>query len=277
MSRLESRSFLCGVLLCISVGISPWPIFPMGALHSEIVHTSMRQSDGYLLDGGLYFLIDYELYRPPRGIARFPDGGRPRNVHSETVLYRWDTGSETIERLGTVRSRRDPGHDVRQAHFETKEGTLSILFKTSHGNRQNPGAWSAVSWNTETRTLRSEPPEESAALLERFSYEDPARRGISEIIAIVSSLTLERLELPSPLDYMSRRETKLVDDLVELNGDQPYRDAIVEAIAQKSLSGDPGEILSRIDEHRQSLPVPYRGQYALFSEETVEALEAIDD
>jgi len=247
----------------------------MGVLHSEIVHTSMRQSDGYLLDGGLYFLIDYQLYRPPRGIARFPDGGRPRNVYSETALYRWDTGSETIERLATVRSRRDPGHDVRQTYFEPQGGTLSILFKTGHGNRQNPDAWSAVSWDPEAGTLRSEPVEGRASLLERFSYEDPARRGISEVIAIVSSLTLERLELPSPLDYMSRRESRLVDDLVELNGDQPYRDAIVEAIAKESLSAEPGDILSRIDQHRRSLSEPYRGQYALFSEATVEALEAI--
>ena len=276
MLRLESRFLLCGAVLCISAGISPWPIFPMGVLHSEIVHTSMRQSDGYLLDGGLYSLIDYELYRPPRGIARFPDGGRPRHVYSETRLYRWDTSTETIERLATVRSRRDPGHDVRQAYFEPKEGTLSILFKTGHGSRQNPDAWSALSWDPEAGTLRSLPAEERAALLERFSYEDPARRGVSEVIAIVSSLTLERLELPSPLDYMSRRESRLVDDLVELNGDQPYRDAIVEAIAQKSLSADPGDILSRIDQQRRSLSEPYREQYALFSKETVEALKAID-
>ena len=71
-------------------------------LRSEEVYTSRKLSGGYQHDESLYFLVSYGLYRAPRGIARFPDGGRARYLFHETYLYRFDARDDRLERLSEL-------------------------------------------------------------------------------------------------------------------------------------------------------------------------------
>ncbi len=55
------------------------PLAAMGsAFYSREVHTTHHLSAGCSVEDGVYYLSAYRLYRSPRGIARFPDGGRAR-------------------------------------------------------------------------------------------------------------------------------------------------------------------------------------------------------
>lgn len=57
------------------------PLAAMGsAFYSREVHTTHHLSAGCSVEDGVYYLSAYRLYRSPRGIARFPDGGRARCV-----------------------------------------------------------------------------------------------------------------------------------------------------------------------------------------------------
>ena len=244
-------------------------------LRSEEVHTSRQLSDGHQHDGSLYFLVSYGLYRAPRGIARFPDGGRPRYLFHETYLYRYDTRDDGIERLLELETGRPPGLDVRSSYFERHDDLLYVVFKAGHGSRDEPEAWRTACWNMRSGERIGVDPATSRALLERFHHDGEQRVPISAVTSAVGEIPVREWGLPSPLDYTEKRAAEYADDLVDLRGDQPYRNAIIADMATGRIEADPAEILGKMEERRQSLEEPYSGTYELFARDTVEGLERI--
>ncbi len=66
------------------------PLFCGGL--SEEIYTSFKAGPGYEVEGNVSFLVSYRLYRAPRGIRRFPDGGQSRTEFSGTYVIILDKG-----------------------------------------------------------------------------------------------------------------------------------------------------------------------------------------
>jgi hypothetical protein len=264
-----------GVLAMLFVVALATGLPAMGTLHSREVYTHRNVSGGYELDEAVYFLVDYGLYRAPRGIARFPDGGRARYILKEVILCRADLRDSSVTSVARLVSGDVPGRNVKNSYFGEQEDLLMIVFQATHGSRDDPEAWHAVQLDTVTGGVTELGRSTPAELLERTNFQGERRVSITETIALLDRATLHGLGLPSPLDYMDRSERQYREDLVELRGDGGYRRAIIEAIAKGDIQADPDEILRRIEAKKSSLEEPYRSLYELRIVEVVEPLRAL--
>lgn len=248
----------------------------MGMLYSDEVYTSWEVGGGYQVGDSAYFLMNYGLYRKPQGIARFPDGGISRYITRKVFLCRADRDG-SVHNLLKVMPGHNPGLDVRHAYYEVRDDTLVILFKSVHSEVGDPRGWCAQGWNIHTDTPVALPDTEKEALLEQRATDQSRRLSITETKELLDGATLKELDLPSPLDHMRRSDRQFRNDLVELGGDQHYRRAVIEAIADGTVRADPEDILRRMEEKRLSLEEPYRSLYEMRAADVMEPLEAMNE
>jgi hypothetical protein len=253
--------------------VSPVRLFTMGMLYSDELYTSRSVGGGYEVNDSVYFLIDYGLYRKPRGIARFPDGGVSRFITREVFLCRADRDL-SVHNLMSVMTGNTPGLDVRSSYFERQDDLLMVLFRSSHGARNDPQGWTAVGWNIRTNAPVPLTTAQKRELLGRLTLNQDGRININETTELLERATLKELGLPSPLEFVRRTDRQYRSDLVELRGDRYYRRAVLEAIADGTIRADPGEILRRMNEKRLSLEEPYRTLYQMRAVEIIQSLEA---
>jgi hypothetical protein len=92
--------------------------------YQKEIHTSFKPSDGGAMEGtNLYFLAQAREYRLPKGISRFPDGGRARELRQVFGLYVTDTLSGStglLYRLPDIQ-RWPAGYSTR---LEAKSGLV---------------------------------------------------------------------------------------------------------------------------------------------------------
>ncbi len=262
------------LLLCTVVSFAA---HPMGIFYSDEVYTSWNVGGGYEVGDSVYFLVNYGLYRKPQGIARFPDGGISRFIYREAFLCRANRPDSSVQVLMPVLPGGTPGLDVKSSYFDIDDDLLMVLLKAGRGERDEPGSWHAVGWDTQADAEEPLSRSEKIELLARLRYDGDQRVGISETTALLERATLSDLALPSPLDHMSRSDRQYRSDLVELRGDTYYRRAIVEAIADGVIQAEPEECVRRIEEKRLSLEDPYRSLYDMRAADVVERLKALDE
>ncbi len=263
------------LLLVVLAFVTP-DSFGMGSsFYSEEVFTSTSLSGGFAVDDSIYFLARYTLYQAPRGIARFPDGGRVRRLFENVCLYEYDTRTDRLDRLDVILEDPQRGLNVATSYFELGEYSVRVVFASSHGTREDPDAWHAVAWNIGTRSVEYVGDDAKIGLLDRFTYEHPNRLTIDEVKRAVSEVPADAWSRPSPLDYVIKTDGAYTDDLVALRGDQAYRDAIIVAIARGDIDADPLEIISRIDQRISSREGLDRDTYEFFVRDTRERLDAI--
>jgi hypothetical protein len=263
------------VATAMLLGIVPlFRVTAMGMLYSDEVYTSWEVGGGYQVDDSVYFLMNYGLYRKPQGIARFPDGGISRYITRQVYLCRAD-GDASVHNLFNVMPGHNPGLSVRLAYYEVQDDLLVILFKSVHSEVGDPRGWRALGWNIHTDTPETLSDAEKEELLENRETDESRRLSIAEITELLDRATLRDLDLPSPLDHMKRSDRRYRNDLVELRGDQYYRRAIIEAIADGTIRADPEKLLQRIEKKRLSLDEPYRSLYEMRAADIIEPLEAL--
>jgi hypothetical protein len=262
------------LLMCTTVSFAA---HPMGAFYSDEVYTSRNVGGGYEAGDSVYFLVEYGLYRKPQGIARFPDGGIARYLYHEVFLCRAKREDSSVRVLMPVLPGGTPGLDVKSSGFETDGDTLMVLLKSGHGGRDEPEGWTAVGWDMRAHSAEPVSEPEKIQLLERLTYDGDGRVRITETTALLERATLRSLGLPSPLDHMSRSDRQFQNDLVELRGDEYYRRAIIEAIADRDIRAEPEDILRRIDEKRRALEDPYRGLYEMRAIDVIDSLRDLSE
>lgn len=93
---------LCGIILDMKNITALWACFlyitvtfsAAAGGFSEEVHTTIKAGPGYEMNGRIYFLLNYHLYKTPRGIRRFPDGGRVKTVREGLYLIGPGSGAD---------------------------------------------------------------------------------------------------------------------------------------------------------------------------------------
>lgn len=109
----------------------------LGALWTDIFYTREvfgHQDFSYGLQhhSRLFFLSSWHRYRKPKGIARFPDGGRVKTVYEEISLFSYCSSRDTLEKHALVANRREPGTDIKGARLKIENGFLYIAYKCNN-------------------------------------------------------------------------------------------------------------------------------------------------
>jgi hypothetical protein len=250
-------------------------VHAMGMLYSDEVFTSREVGYGFETEDSVYFLINYGLYRRPEGIARFPDGGIARYITRTVYLCRADREDGSVHALIDVMPGYNPGLDVKSSYYEVHDGVLQVLFRTGYGAREDPGQWRAQGWNPRTETPVDITETEKEGLLQRLTFDHEGRIGINETTALLEHATLKELGLPSPLAHMRWSDRRHRNALVELQVDTYYRRAVIQAIADGAIRGNPETLLRRIEERRRSLDEPGRSLYEMSAADVIPLLEAL--
>lgn len=123
----------------------------MGTLffHPQI-QTRVEFSYGFVDDqrGHVYFLVEYLEFQRPRGIARFPDGGRVRRLTDTTSLFRYHLDSGETEKLYVLAERNPIGGNLRYTRFECDSDTITFVYRASNAIGTEGlafGGWNAAS------------------------------------------------------------------------------------------------------------------------------------
>lgn len=77
--------------LCLTSCYSEWPV-----LHYSFHHNPVAD----ITEENIYFFLSKSAWLPPKGLSRFPDGGRVKNLFQEVSLYHLQTEGPTLVKLG---------------------------------------------------------------------------------------------------------------------------------------------------------------------------------
>jgi hypothetical protein len=247
------------------------------AFHRREPRTSWDYTVGVERDGALFFLAAYTLYLPPKGIARFPDGGVPKVIFHRTALYRLERDSRAPEPLLTLSERALPGENLRNSLVQVEPERLLFVYQSSQGGRRDPDAWSAPAWHPGIGAPgRAEAGEKQRILEEgRLGAGGPGVIGSAEVKTRLAGLPPEEWGLPSPLEHAVKRPRGYARDLYLLRGDQSYREAILRAIRNGELPVRAQNVLSKIEERKEKLSGSKRLAYEIEVEETEAGLREL--
>ena len=102
---------------------------------SEEIYTSFKAGPAYEIEEEICFLTAYRLYRAPRGLRRFPDGGQSRTVFQGTYILTLKKGLPLVwkELPGVPVSNSQIVSQSRELLGQT--GTLHEEFDINFTNR----------------------------------------------------------------------------------------------------------------------------------------------
>jgi hypothetical protein len=212
-------------------------------------HLSLELGDQAWTDPGrerVVFFAFVQAHRPARGLAAFPDGGRPKMLYKNLSLYRWESSSGDLQRLhdfgplplakSAWRCRVHSSGDSVFFRIEPVSGWSNELKwrRLSREDRERYDSWLAV--GPDGRASKTAPRAQEAGTDRPLP---PQIKGSLKQIAW-KQWGID-LDIIAPL---SRREA--VENLSGLKGNQHYRNALAEQWAGRLEKEEVLGIISRI-------------------------------
>ncbi|MEJ2662129.1 MAG: hypothetical protein P8Z73_15580, partial [Desulfobacteraceae bacterium] len=223
----------------------------------------------------------YWLYRQPKGIARFPGGGTSKALMGTTGFYGYDIVSRKLVRLG-VPDPRSAHRDVAYTLF-ARDGNR-LYFGYESGGKMSDPKWSRLEmfvWLLDRHLLERVGGQDKRALFGTYFADSnkfwkcPQRVKSDFMSRNIKGIPLSQWQVPSPLDYCVKPQAGYLDDLVELRGDQAYRNAIIDRLGARLGAQGVGKVLERMDQKRIRLEGYEQSIYDLSSKETRQHLQAL--
>ena len=199
--------FIITVVLFLIIMASVNGLYAMSNFfYSRDVRLIREFSGGLIHENNIYFLINWKLFRRPQGIARFPDGGRVKQLFYKTFLYRYSFEDEQPVSLFVVCDDIKPGSNLRFSHFELNDDILHFIYISSHGDihaggsENNPAAWTPGAWNlkTEREVAVDENRKEELMQVVRENWVPVQDMKFFEVKRMLEDLPLEIWDLPLP-------------------------------------------------------------------------------
>ncbi|MFA6316864.1 MAG: hypothetical protein WC943_05545 [Elusimicrobiota bacterium] len=269
------------VLMTAGMLCCPWTNAEAGMLYKKEVSTTWDISEGLKTAEGVYFLTTYRLWNPPGALLRFPDGGRSRSRYGRTLLYRISVQGDKLVKLAVLEESVLPGNNVKNSRLRRDDRLLRAAFVVSNDISSPMASWRMFTMDLGSGALRSEAGESAkSSFLNRHFPQDAPRKdriSISEVKKLLAHVPFEAWELPSPLEYAGKIPREYEDDLVELGGDQAYRDAIIRDLSLRASPARMQEIILRMERKLKDLKGSARMEYDLYSKPTRDRLRALAD
>ncbi len=101
-------------------------------LYQDIPAISYTTSQGMVKGGQICFFLDYQVYFPASGVARFPDGGIPDYAVEKIFLLSYNQTSERLSVIQEINPVKYMLTNVKFFHVDSHEGRffLSLLYSS---------------------------------------------------------------------------------------------------------------------------------------------------
>ena len=182
---------------------------------SEEVHTSFKAGPGYACDDEICFLVSFHLYRPPRGIRRFPDGGIPRIVAEGLFLVRGNKESFSVERkLIEERISQSAIYRYSREFFEGREPCEDFDMNVTNRliREAGPGSIGLPSPLEYCRKSTAEYREDLIKKNGDFLYRKAIIRFLDPTVQEASELLKQMEEYEKSLEGLARSEYRLYSE-----------------------------------------------------------------
>lgn len=276
---LFARPAALAGLLTAGVIFVPWARAEAGMLYKDEVSTTWEFGEGLRTPEGVYFLTTYRLWQPPGALLRFPDGGRSRGLFGQTSLYRLDAKEGRLARLAVIEETVRPGNNVKSSYLRQDDGKLRAAFVASNDISSPMASWRMFTMDPGSGALsRVDGEAGKKAFFDRHFPPDAPKSGrvsIPGLKKLLEPVPFEAWSLPSPLEYAGKSSREREDDLVELRGDQAYRDAIIRDLSARASSARIREIIVRMGQKRDRLKGSARMEYEIYGQQTRDRLRAL--
>ena len=267
------------VLLAAGVIFVPWARAEAGMLYKNEVSTTWDFGEGLTTPEGVYFLTTYRLWQPPGALLRFPDGGRSRSRFGQTLLYRLSVKDGRLAKSAVIEETARPGNNVKSSSLRWDGGKLRAAFVAGNEISSPMAAWRMFSMDLGSGALsRVEGEADKKAFFDRHFPPDAPKSGrvsISGLKKLLEPVPFEAWALPSPLEYAVKSPREYDDDLVELRGDQAYRDAIIRGLSARASPAQVQELIVRMEKRKDALRGSARMEFELYGQKTLDRLRAL--
>jgi hypothetical protein len=269
------------VLLTAGMLIIPRTGAAAGMLYKQEVSTTWDISEGLKTEEGVYFLTTYRLWNQPGALLRFPDGGRSRSRFGRTLLYRIGSQGGKLVKLAVIEETVPPGNDVKSSRLSQDAGLLRAAFRASNDISSPMASWRMFTMDLGSGAISVVPGEsEKKAFFDRHFPPDAPKKDripISGVKRLLEQVPFEAWALPSPLEYAGKSPRGYEADLVELRGDQAYRDAIIRDLSVRASPERIQGVILRMERKMAGLKGLALAEYRLYGRKTLERLQALRD
>jgi len=208
------------------------------------------------------FARGYQVYKKPKGLYRFPDGGRSKKLHQSISIYIFDVTRGKLSRIAfydnTPRCALKQFWDIGLAW---EENLISCSINTKEWDKEKkkyrPVDIGYFSYDLIKKEKRDLAPE---------TVSEHIRKGKKGGKRIRSSMELPSREIQdytknvpisdwgvNPLDYCRLSNRQYVKDLMTFSGDRNYRNAVIEHLGNELGPDDIKKILKRFNRRMEKL------------------------
>jgi len=235
------------------------------------------------------FARGYHIFKSPTGLSRFPDGGTSKVLHDSISFYVFDTRSGAIQRF-------DHFDDAKKSNLRqfwditiAWEGNFIIYsIKTRVWDRDKKayrdvdmGRFSFDVVNNKKEALSAEDARWKSVLARRPESERVLIKNImklssKEIDTYTKNVTVEGWGL-DPLEYSRLSTREYIKDLMNLEGDQGYRNAVIERLGKELTYDEIKEVLEEFKLEMKKLESSDRYKYLTYKFSIEEIEERLTD
>jgi hypothetical protein len=222
------------------------------------------------------FARGYHIFKSPTGMSRFPDGGTSKVLHDSISFYVFDTKSGAIQRF-------DHFDDAKKSNLTqfwditiAWEGTCIIYsIKTRVWDRDikgyreiDMGRFSFDVVNNKKEALSADDARWKRVLARRPEKDRKLIKYImelssKEIDTYTKNVTVEGWGL-DPLEYARLSTKEYIKDLINLQGDQEYRNAVIERLGKELTYDEIKDVLEEFKEKMRKLESSDRYKYLTY-------------
>jgi hypothetical protein len=203
------------------------------------------------------FARGYKIYKAPVGLSRFPDGGRSKSLHESISFYVYDIKSGTIQMIDHFDDAKNSTARILWNITINWEGdiiTYSLVNRVWDRDQKkhrviDKGHFSFDVTRNEKIPLSGKEKKEKAKI--RPGRKKRGRMSLSarDIKNYTRNVAVEGWGI-DPLNYSKLSTGEYIEDLMALEGDQEYRNAVIERLG-KELKTD--EIKKLLEEFRKEM------------------------
>jgi len=194
-------------------------------------YISINTSDGMLLNNDIYFLLNYEVFKRPKGLATIPDGGTVKELINDFYIIKYEKDEKLIK----------PVYPIIQTNAELKISTAKLSKKLNNIyflidysiNDPSRSVWgeNLYQFNTETEktiiindNIKNFKPDNKTKIIDRTET--------SKLFNHIFDYT--KISLKNPLNYVKKNDKTLKNIILNKEGNEKFRLAVFGYIITKN-------------------------------------------
>jgi hypothetical protein len=228
----------------------------------------------------IYFFKFLSAWQPAAGLTAFPDGGTPRMLINNLSFYRLDRDEDHLQRIYNFGDL--PYQKSRWRTFINKQDSI-ITFGLNPLN----GWEREITFDEKIRDLQQkiggyfvyDPWHQTVDhffVTDSVPAGDPRDIRTSQLKRMLVDITFKQWGLDLP-EISDKTESDFIDDLVQLNGNRFYRQAVVEQIVSDMTFDQIVTIIDRMQDYRNQLNGLEQTEYDFAAEQTLQLLNQLKE